>query len=131
MKRVLIVDDDTDILGLLRLEFEDEAGCRADTTDDVRAALDLARSHAYNLIITDWRMPGMNGTEFVAALRRQGCTSPIVIYSGKECDDEIQTALDAGADRYIGRRGNPDREFPELKELLWDKAGRTYPQQTR
>lgn len=125
MKRVLIVDDDTDILGLLRLEFEDEAGCRADTTDDVRAALDLARSHVYNLIITDWRMPGMNGTEFVAALRRQGCTSPIVIYSGKECDEDIRTALKAGADKYIGRRGSPEQEFPELKGLLLDMAGRT------
>ena len=118
MTSVLIIDDDADILSLLRLEFEDDPGCSADTTPDAGEALDLARLRTYDLIVTDWRMPGMNGTELVAALRRQGCTSPIVIYSGKERDREIGEALGAGADGYVGRRGDPEKEFSELKAIL-------------
>jgi CheY-like chemotaxis protein len=118
MTRILIVDDDADILELLRLEFEDDPGCTADTTTRVADALAMARQHPYDAIITDWRMPVMNGTMFVSALRRQGCTSHIIIYSGKELDQEMQKAFDAGANDYVGRRGNPEREFDELKELI-------------
>jgi len=115
MTRILIVDDDADILELLRLEFEDETGCRADSTTDPRHALELARTTPYDAIITDWRMPVMNGREFISALRQQGCTSPVIIYSGIEPDDAMKRTLETEADRYIPRRGNPDREFAELK----------------
>lgn len=118
MTKILIVDDDPDILELLRLEFEDDPTCRADITTDVAKALALARKHPYKVIITDWRMPVMNGTEFVSALRRQGCTSRIILYSGRELDQEIRDALDAGANYYISRRGDPTTEFGELKEIL-------------
>ena len=118
MTKILIVDDDADILELLRLEFEDDPGCRADTTTRVADALAMAREHPYDAIITDWRMPVMNGTMFVSALRRQGCTSHIIIYSGKELDQEMQKVFDAGANDYVSRRGNPAREFDELKNLL-------------
>ncbi|MFA5236623.1 MAG: response regulator [Methanoregula sp.] len=118
MTKILIVDDDPDILELLRLEFEDDPVCSADITTDVAKALVLARKRVYDVLITDWRMPVMTGTEFVSALRRQGCTSCIIIYSGKELDQEIQSALDAGANYYISRRGDPASEFGELKEIL-------------
>jgi CheY-like chemotaxis protein len=118
MTKILIVDDDPDILELLRLEFEDDPTCHADITTDVVKALALAQKRQYEVIISDWRMPVMNGTEFVSALRRQGCTSGIIIYSGRELDPEIRDALDAGANYYISRRGDPTSEFGELKEIL-------------
>jgi len=118
MTRILIVDDDTDILEILRLEFEDDPDCQADTSNGVARALDLAREHSYDAIITDWRMPVMNGTVFVSTLRKQGCTSAIIIYSGMDLDHEIRETLDAGANYYIPRLGDPTREFGELKDLL-------------
>jgi DNA-binding response OmpR family regulator len=118
MTKILIVDDDADILELLQLEFEDDPEYSVDTTKDVVKALALAREHLYTTIITDWRMPVMNGTKFISALRRQGCASYIIIYSGKELDQEMQKAIDAGANYYISRRGDPTREFDELKEIL-------------
>lgn len=117
MTRILVVDDDVDILELLRLEFEEE-GCSTDTTPDAKIALDLARRHTYDLIVTDWRMPVMNGTEFVGSLRRQGCRSCIILYSGMDRDQGIKDALDAGADYFISRRGDPFREFAGLKEIV-------------
>jgi DNA-binding response OmpR family regulator len=118
MTKILIVDDDPDILELLHLEFEDDPTCHADITTDVLKALAMAGKRQYAVIITDWRMPVMNGTEFVTALRRQGCTSCVIIYSGRELDQEIRDALDAGANYYISRRGDPTSEFGELKEIL-------------
>jgi len=125
MTRILIVDDDPDILELLHLELEDNPGWSADSTIDPIHALGLARNTAYDAIITDWRMPVMNGGEFVSALRRQGCNAYIIIYSGMEPDDEMMKALKTEADRYIIRRGNPDREFSELKDNI-RKISATY-----
>ncbi|HNX16918.1 MAG TPA: response regulator [Methanoregula sp.] len=118
MTQILLVDDDTDILEILRLEFEDDPECHADTATGVASALALAREHSYDAIITDWRMPVMNGTVFVSTLRRQGCKSPIIIYSGIDMDLEIKKTLEAGADFFIPRRGDPSYEFGELKKIL-------------
>ena len=122
MTNILIVDDDADILEILRLEFEDDPGCSADTATGVLPALTLAAKNAYDVIITDWRMPEKNGTEFVRALRHQGCTSRVIIYSGKEHDRDIDDALAAGADYFIGRRGDPQTEFAGLKQILVQNA---------
>ncbi|MDD1702557.1 MAG: response regulator [Methanoregula sp.] len=103
---------------MLRLEFEDEPDCHADTSGMVEQALVLARKNHYDAIISDWRMPVMNGTNFVSALRRQGCTAIIIIYSGKGMDPEIREALEAGANYYLNRGGDPDHEFTELKKIL-------------
>jgi DNA-binding response OmpR family regulator len=118
MKRILIVDDDADILELLRLEFEDEPGWSADGITDPARALDLARTTPYDVIITDWRMPEMTGGEFISALRKQGCSSYVIIYSGMDPDQDLFKALETDADQYIFRRGNPEREFGELKESI-------------
>ncbi|MFA6362231.1 response regulator [Methanoregula sp.] len=118
MTRILIVDDDVDILEILRLEFEDDPDCCADTATEVVRALALVQEHTYDVIITDWQMPVMNGTVFVSTLRQQGCTSYIIIYSGMDLDREIRETLDAGANYYIHRRGDPAHEFGELKKIL-------------
>jgi DNA-binding response OmpR family regulator len=127
MKKILIVDDDADILELLCLEFEDEPGFSVDSATDPGNALELARNSGYDAIITDWRMPVMNGGEFIRALRNQGCISYIIIYSGMEPDKEIQKTLETGADQFILRRGNPDREFGELKENIRKVPPRIHP----
>ena len=67
----------------------------------------------------------MNGTEFVCTVRSHGCTTPIALYSGKECDQEIRDALNAGAEWYVGRRGDPEQEFSELKRIVKEVASRT------
>ena len=118
MTRILIVDDDADILELLRLEFEDDPCWNADGVMDPARALDMARTTRYDVIITDWRMPAMTGGELVRTLRKQGCTSYVIIYSGMDPDQDLFKALETDAEQYIFRRGNPEREFGELKESI-------------
>lgn len=128
MTRILIVDDDADILELLRLEFEDDPRWNAEGITDPARALEMARTTVFDAIITDWRMPGMTGGELIRALREQGCTSPIIIYSGMDPDQEIFRALETDADQYILRRGDPEREFGELKECIRALSSPVHPQ---
>ena len=124
MSRILIVDDDPDILEIIRLELEDDPDYAVDTCITAAKALASVNANQYDVIIADWRMPFMNGTELVKTLRAQGCTSDIIIYSGKGMGQEIREALDSGADYYLNRRGDPGSEFAELKMIIKIATGR-------
>ena len=63
-------------------------------------------------------MPRMNGTDLIKNLRSGGCTSYIIIYSGCSLGPDIRAALDFGADYYLHRDDNPDREFAELHRVI-------------
>jgi DNA-binding NarL/FixJ family response regulator len=69
-------------------------------------------------------MPVMNGTELARALRIQGSTAYIIIYSGKGMCHDIHEALASGADYYVNRGGDPDSEFAELKKLIQKNSDR-------
>jgi DNA-binding response OmpR family regulator len=123
MQRILIVDDDTDILEIIQLELEDDPDNTIDACSSSTKALDFVHDNRYDVIITDWRMPDLNGTELVRTLRENGCKSAIVIYSGKGMDQDIREALDCGADHYLNRRGYPEKEFAELKKIIKGSGG--------
>jgi CheY-like chemotaxis protein len=67
MKKILVVDDEFDILTTWRLVLEME-GYEVSTATNGRSALDAARSNAPDLVITDWMMPHMDGVELIRQL---------------------------------------------------------------
>lgn len=67
MKKILVVDDEFDILTTWRLVLEME-GYEVTTASNGRVALDAANIHAPDLVITDWMMPHMDGVELIGHL---------------------------------------------------------------
>ena len=67
MKKILVVDDEFDILTTWRLVLEME-GYEVSTASNGRTALDAARSNPPALVITDWMMPHMDGVELIRKL---------------------------------------------------------------
>jgi CheY-like chemotaxis protein len=67
MKKILVVDDEFDILTTWRLVLEME-GYEVSTATNGRSALDSARSNKPDLVITDWMMPHMDGVELIRQL---------------------------------------------------------------
>jgi two-component system NtrC family sensor kinase len=68
--RLLVVDDEPDIAGVLR-EILEQAGHRVDTVDDGAAALKLLGQHAYDLVLSDTKMPGLDGVTLYRELERR------------------------------------------------------------
>jgi DNA-binding response OmpR family regulator len=126
MTRILLVDDDRDILEIVRLDLQDNPAFTVDICTSSPEALETAQRNSYDVIIADWRMPRMNGTDLIKNLRLGGCTSYIIIYSGCSLGPDIRAALDFGADYYLHRDGDPDREFAELHRVI-DKVTRQIP----
>jgi CheY-like chemotaxis protein len=75
--RMLIVDDDPGVLRSLELLLEDD--CEVTTCDDPRAALALASSKSFDVIITDFKMPAMTGSEFAQAVKQQITPTPYLL----------------------------------------------------
>lgn len=124
MPRILLVDDDQDILDIIRLDLEDDPANTVDSTSTAAEAIKKVAGNPYDVIIADWRMPAMNGTDLIRQLRKDGCASFIILYTGYTLSSDIRTTLDCGADHYLHRGGDPDLEFAELHRLIKTAAGK-------
>ncbi len=98
---VLVVDDNADILTYMQATLGDSY-C-VDTATDGAMGLAKARSLAPDIIVTDVMMPGMSGTEMIAALRADNEIShiPVVVVTAKIADEARLEAYECGADSFI------------------------------
>lgn len=86
--RALVVEDDASIRNLLR-DFLAVAGITADLVPCGRDAIETFSAGAYDLVLTDYTMPGMTGLELAHALRRLDPAVPIAIVTGSIMADVI------------------------------------------
>ena len=82
-KNILVVDDEPDLTLSLQLGLE-RRGFNVITFNDPRLALENTRSHDYDLIITDIRMPKMTGFELYREIRKHDRLTPICFFSAFE-----------------------------------------------
>ncbi len=99
MPRILVVDDDPEIVRLLRRGLIYE-GYTIDTAADGNQALTGARDNPPDLVILDVMMPGMNGIEVCRRLR-QASSVPILLLTAKSAVTDKVAGLDSGADDYL------------------------------
>jgi DNA-binding response OmpR family regulator len=98
--RVLVVEDEKRLAAGLRTGLEAE-GFAVDVALDGTDGLWMARENAYDAIVLDIMLPGMNGYRVCATLRDEGVWTPILMLTAKEGEwDEVE-ALDTGADDYL------------------------------
>jgi len=79
--RALVVDDSAASRRLLR-SILSSMGFKISTAMDGRAAWELHAGRPFDVIVTDWVMPNMDGYELVRALRTSGDTTPVLVVSG-------------------------------------------------
>jgi two-component system KDP operon response regulator KdpE len=99
MPRVLVVDDEPQILRALRINLrarQYEVSTAATGTE----ALDVAAKHPPDLVVLDLGLPGLDGLDVIAGLRGW-TTVPIIVLSGRADSTDKVEALDAGADDYV------------------------------
>ena len=122
---VLIVDDEEDLLDLLKYNLEQE-GFETLLARDGVEALDVAREHAPDLIILDIMMPKMDGIEVCRRLRQDAHlrTIPIMMLTARtEEEDQVQ-GLDVGADIYLSKPVSVSVIISQSKALL--RSARRY-----
>ncbi len=105
---ILIADDDESVRMVLEAVLI-EQGHHVIAADNGRDALKLAVKHNPQLIISDWKMPHMEGPELCRTLRRteQGNRIYFILLTGLGRDEEIVEGFEAGADDYVTKPFNP------------------------
>lgn len=98
--RVLVIEDDRAMAGLLKKGLEEENHI-VSVAYDGREGIEFAQSYEFDVIVLDWMLPGMDGTEVARRLRRTGDASPILMLTAKDAVPDIVKGLDAGSDDYL------------------------------
>lgn len=98
--RILLVEDDVRLAAVLRQSLIDR-GHVVDAEVNGRRGLDVARAGAYDAIVLDVMLPGLDGFSVLRTLRREGLKTPVVILTARDGPADVITGLDAGADDYV------------------------------
>lgn len=98
--RILIVDDEARLLEAVRVGLEAE-GFSVDAVDRGDEVLPIATRTAYDAIVLDIMLPGLNGYEVCAQLRAASVWTPILMLTAKDGEWDEAEALDIGADDFL------------------------------
>ena len=98
--RVLVVEDEENIVAYLKASLEDE-GFTVDIACDGNTGLEMALTEAYDVITLDIMLPGMNGYNVCGELRGAGITTPVLMLTAKDGEYDEADALDIGADDFL------------------------------
>ena len=115
-RRVLIIEDDADAAGVLEAYLRRE-NYDVVITGDGLSGLDMAHRWKPDLILLDWMLPGLNGTEVLAGLRRKNDVPVIMVTAMGDTPDRIG-ALRYGADDYIVKPFSPGEVMARMKAVL-------------
>jgi len=99
---LLIVEDEPVLLRGLRDTFARQ-GWEVETAAEGEAALNLACSRTFDLILLDIMLPRVNGYEICRAVRERGCQSAILILTAKSQEEDVILGLNLGADDYLAK----------------------------
>lgn len=125
VRRILIVDDDSDIVANLA-DILTDLGYETDTAPTGEDAIIKIQKHGgeasddcyYDLCLLDYRMPGINGVELVKAVRSQHPTFRAIMITAYAGDDGVQQAVAAGTWRVLRKPVNIEKLLSMIGEAI-------------
>jgi DNA-binding response OmpR family regulator len=121
MKTVLIVDDEPDILLLLRLALE-VAGYSTVEASDGEEALEVIRSEHPDVVLLDVMMPGMDGWATLEHLGEIGEHPRVIMVTARTASRDRDRAIAMGADDFVTKPFEPAELVERMRQLLRDEA---------
>ena len=98
--RVLVAEDDRGLREALSRGLR-ENGYTVDAVPDGQAAIEYLRGYDYEVVVLDWRMPGVSGLEVLQWMRRDSRSNPVLMLTARDTPRDRVTGLDQGADDYL------------------------------
>jgi two-component system, OmpR family, response regulator MprA len=120
---VLVVDDEPEVRLALRRALELESYV-VNCVESGEAALHAAREQAFDVILLDVSMPGMDGLTTCRRLRQEGYAVPVLMLTAKSRMIDTVVGLDSGADDYLAKPFDLDVLYARLRSLLRRSQGR-------
>ena len=117
-KHILVVDDDKDILRMLKSALEDKYDVT--TVSSGKMAEKYLETKISDLILLDYRMPGESGADVLTKIREDGrlANIPVVFLTGVTDSDKVQQVLSMNLQGYLLKPINMDRLFLLIRSLI-------------
>ena len=117
--RILIVDDTQDMVKLVKMYLEHHH-YEVITAGDGQEGLDKAKTENPDLIVLDLMLPKMNGYKVCGLLKndRRYANIPIMLFSAKAQDKDVQLGEQVGADAYLTKPFEPETLLSKIEELI-------------
>src|SRR5712672_2887436 len=116
MDSILVVDDDTELCGLVQ-EYLTSEGFTSDAVHDGEQGLQRGLSGDYALVVLDVMLPGINGFEVLRRLRSVSKT-PVLLLTARGEDVDRIVGLEIGADDYLPKPFNPRELVARIRAIL-------------
>jgi len=103
VEKILIIQDSPSANAMLKFRLE-SGGFSVETVETGEEGVEKAKASQYQLILLDYNLPGMNGSQVCRVLKKEEKTrnTPVVFMSAKDEEKLSQITKEAGADGYIG-----------------------------
>ncbi len=115
---VLYVDDEPALLDLGRIFLERSGVLAVETVSSGREALVRLEEGAFDAVVSDYQMPGLDGVDLLKAIRQRFGELPFILFTGRGREEVVMEALNHGADGYIQKGGDPKSQFAELEHRI-------------
>jgi len=122
---VLYVDDDPALLLIGKTYLERCPDLTVSTALCARDALTILKNFSFDVILSDYQMPGLDGIEFLKTLQAGGSTTPFILFTGKGREEVVIEAINNGATYYIQKGGSPKVQFAELEHKIREASRRS------
>jgi len=122
--QALYVDDEAVLLDIARLYLERTGDIAVDITANPLEAYTLIMTGRYDVVVSDYQMPEMDGIALLKRAREAGSQVPFIIFTGKGREEVVIEALNNGADFYLQKGGDPKTQFAELANAIRQLAGK-------
>lgn len=116
--KVLIVDDDPSFLEISKTFLEVFHNIPSDTVDSAKEALNMLEKDSYDVIVSDYDMPVMNGIMFLKAIRNKKINIPFILFTGVG-EELMHQAIQNGANSFMLKTSDPKTQYSELSKQIW------------
>jgi DNA-binding NtrC family response regulator len=124
-EKLLVVDDEPDMLRLLSMIIRDKTPYEITTTNNPLEALELAKRGGYDILVTDLKMPGLDGIELLNAVRAFDPEIPIIIITAYATAESAAEAMDKNAFDFITKPFRKEQiVFTIEKAVKWLRTQR-------
>lgn len=120
--RVLHVDDESGLLKIAKQCLEMEGPFQVDSALSVEEALGKLEREKYDIIVSDYQMPGNDGLDFLRTLRRKGNMIPFIMFTGKGREEIAIKTLNMGANQYLNKIGETEAVYTQLAHNITELA---------
>ena len=124
MSRILIAEDEPGIASFLKKGLKSE-GFTAFVVEDGLSAVSAARDADFDLMILDLGLPGMDGHQVLAEVRRKGTRMPVIILTARKGVGDTVASLEGGADDYVTKPFSFSELLARIRLRLRDGDDRT------